>query len=137
MRVSSQEVRKLVQEEIEFLAAKQFLFEAKCPTCGAPGAYVGATSVECTNPSCDHFVSGTNGQDHGLSDEQVDAFISMPGIMPVLHGEIADSGSARQAIYNTYQVDFEDGKTTIEDVAPVRGREYLSVTWDLRKRAWV
>jgi hypothetical protein len=29
---------------------------AKCPKCGAAGAYVGFNSVECRNPKCIHFV---------------------------------------------------------------------------------
>lgn len=31
------------------------MLETKCPYCGTEGAYVGATSVECTNPKCQFF----------------------------------------------------------------------------------
>lgn len=36
---------------------KVLMLEAKCPYCGSEGAYVGATSVECTNPRCKFFKS--------------------------------------------------------------------------------
>lgn len=34
---------------------KILMLETKCPYCGTEGAYVGATSVECTNPKCRFF----------------------------------------------------------------------------------
>ena len=34
----------------------EVLTMATCPICQWPGAYVGFSSVECRNPSCEHFV---------------------------------------------------------------------------------
>ena len=34
---------------------RRLLTEAKCPQCGNPDAYVGATAVECPNPKCSFY----------------------------------------------------------------------------------
>ena len=46
MRIKIGSLKRLIRETVERLV------EAKCPACGDPNAYVGATDVECPNPEC-------------------------------------------------------------------------------------
>lgn len=49
MRVTVQTLKQIISEEASRLV------EHVCPTCGDADAYIGATSVDCPNPACDHF----------------------------------------------------------------------------------
>jgi len=67
-----------------------YLFEADCPECGEPGAYVGMHDVDCKNPGCRH--SGADIASH-FSKEELKQIISLASSAdaPWLDGEISDS----------------------------------------------
>jgi hypothetical protein len=53
-------IRNIIREEL-----RRSLSEAKCPSCGASGAYHGFDAVECPNRKCRHFSQRQNDEVNG------------------------------------------------------------------------
>jgi hypothetical protein len=79
-----------------------------CPTCNAPNAYIGFTSVDCTNAQCKNFRAGFNGLNPNPVTSNVQRDTSnvvdtthqgylMPAFTPAGRGITASGGTGASA----------------------------------------